>query len=110
MTREMPTRPTLYDANCDPLFGLEDGVLPALHEATALVVAAARLGICTDGTRVFLHSPPCPDCAETLASAGVTTVYHPHDPTYSSDLHQLLMLYLLSRGVDLVSMHEGDFQ
>jgi deoxycytidylate deaminase len=106
----MPTLPALYDENCDLLFEIVPKDYPGMHEATALIAVAACLGVSTEATRVFLSSPPCPDCAEILNVAGVTTVYHRQDKTMSFEDRQAQIFYLLARGVDLVSMHEGDFQ
>jgi dCMP deaminase len=43
----------------------------AFHAEAALVAEAARQGIVTDGTDLFVTTFPCPPCAKLIAKAGI---------------------------------------
>jgi dCMP deaminase len=44
------------------------------HAERTLIARAARSGICTDGSTMYLNWFPCSDCALAIAEAGIATL------------------------------------
>lgn len=54
--------------------GTEDRCLVSTHAERNVIGFAARYGISTDGTTMYLTHAPCLDCASVLIAAGVVRV------------------------------------
>lgn len=79
--RHMPSEQTHHIAG-DPRIPFEPGVRTelssAIHAERAIIAAAAREGISTAGTSLYVTTFPCPACAMSIAEAGIAKVYYTH--------------------------------
>jgi dCMP deaminase len=56
--------------------GVHLDLTTAVHAEAALIAAAARDGLATAGSTMFVTDFPCPPCAKLIAGAGVATLYY----------------------------------
>lgn len=65
--------------NGDPRAEFSQGVhielSTAIHAEASLIATAAREGIMTKGTKLFVTTFPCPPCAKVIAEAGIAELY-----------------------------------
>lgn len=72
--------------------GLASGVKPeicrAAHAEQNVIANAARMGMCTMGSELYIYPPdlPCPLCAKILINAGVSVIHYRDLPMYSTTL------------------------
>ncbi|MBQ6436501.1 hypothetical protein IJJ27_02990 [bacterium] len=48
----------------------------AIHAEAAAIALAAKLGLETQGGKIFITDFPCPNCAKLIAAAGISQVYY----------------------------------
>lgn len=64
---------------------------PAAHAEVNCIANAARMGVCTFDTSLFVTCEiPCKDCLSTLINAGVKTVYIAEDKFYDQTSSYIL--------------------
>ena len=77
--RHLPTDYTPY-IDGDPRNAFFKGVNielgTVLHAEKALICEAARRGIATDGSRLYVTTYPCPPCAKAIAVCGIRRCYY----------------------------------
>lgn len=84
---------------CEDEAGLTKSIV---HHAEAnLIGNAAKNGIATDGTKIYITTSPCIDCAKLIEIAGITEVYY-LDEYKSNDG----IVYLKNAGVHVESVVE----
>lgn len=67
----------------------EAGCVNATHAEANALAFAARHGISTDGTTLFVTVSPCLDCSRLLIAAGVRAVYYKEEYRDGSGLELL---------------------
>jgi dCMP deaminase len=85
--------------------GLEESCTVSIHAERNVVGFAARFGIATGGTRLYVTHAPCLDCASVLVAAGVDSV------VYGSEYRSLAGVRRLREcGVTVLSRAEVMFE
>ena len=78
VNRHLPDRLSAYAAG-DPRSNFYKGVglelSTAVHAEATLIADAAREGIATAGSIMYVTDFPCPPCAKLIAGAGVSKLY-----------------------------------
>jgi len=76
--RHLPNDHTPYE-NGDPRNNFKKGdhieISTGFHAEASLIAEAARRGIATEGSEMYVTVFPCPPCAKVLAHSGVKTLY-----------------------------------
>jgi dCMP deaminase len=56
--------------------GAHSNLSLALHAEAAVIGAAARQGIATQGATLYVTTFPCPYCAKVVTASGITALYY----------------------------------
>lgn len=56
--------------------GMNVHYVTTAHAEVSLIGEAAKKGMCTEGTEVFITDFPCPYCARLFAKAGIKKIYY----------------------------------
>lgn len=102
-----PGRPHCTEIGCDisPVTG---GCIRTLHSETNCILAAAKAGISTEGSRLYTTISPCLSCAKAIISAGIVKVVYLNKYRDSSGLQYLSDSQILTHA--FTSLVADDFR
>lgn len=87
----IPGSPTCKDDGC---LVIDGGCKRTIHAEMNVLISSTRLGIATEGCRLYVTHYPCPYCMQHIAAAGIKEVVYKKEyhHRFENDFHTYLNL------------------
>ncbi len=81
--------------------------LLVVHCDTNAIYNAARRGVSTDGTTMYLTGPPCNECMKGIIQAGIVLVVWPRDNKFETDEDTWRRWFDATQAAELMALESG---